>query len=131
MMELINELVSKLGVKEEQAKGGAGLIFKLAQEKLGTEFSAIAQAVPGAAELISGAPKTSGGGAMQLLTGLLGSLGGDKAKGLSDLATLASGFTDLNLDKQMVSQFIPIVLEFVKNKGGEDILGLITKVLQK
>ena len=34
MNELIGELVSKLGIQEGQAQGGAGLLFKLAQQKL-------------------------------------------------------------------------------------------------
>ena len=32
MEELIGQLVSKLGVQEGQAKGGAGLLFKLAKD---------------------------------------------------------------------------------------------------
>ena len=34
-MELIQQLTQGLNIKEEQAEGGAGLIFKMAQEKLG------------------------------------------------------------------------------------------------
>ncbi|MBN1270552.1 MAG: DUF2780 domain-containing protein [Kiritimatiellae bacterium] len=33
MNELIGQLVKQLGVQEAQAKGGAGLLFKLAQSK--------------------------------------------------------------------------------------------------
>lgn len=33
-MELIQQLVSNLGVSEDQAKGGAGLLFNLAKDKL-------------------------------------------------------------------------------------------------
>jgi hypothetical protein len=129
MTELINELVSKLGIKEEQAKGGAGLLFKLAQEKLGGDFTKVAAALPAVKELISSAPQ--GGGGAPWVGGLLGALGGDKAKGLSDLAGLAGGFAKLKLDSGMVAQFIPIVLEFAKSKGGPDILNLLAKALKK
>jgi hypothetical protein len=129
MTELIGELVSKLGVQEGQAKGGAGLIFKLAQAKLGGDFSKVAAAVPGAKELISSAPATGEGA--KLLGGLLGALGGDKGKDLSDLAGLAGGFAQLKLDGGMVAKFIPIILEFAKGKGGQEVLGLLAKVLQK
>jgi len=129
MTELIGELVSKLGIQEGQAKGGAGLIFKLAQEKLGGEFSKVAAAVPGAEKLISAAPEAGGGA--KLVGGLLGAFGGDKAKGLSDLAGLAGGFAQLKLDGGMVAKFIPIILEFAKGKGGEEVQGLLARVLQK
>jgi hypothetical protein len=129
MNELIGELVSKLGVQEEQAQGGAGLIFKLAQEKLGGNFSKVSAAVPGIKDMISSAPQA--GGAAKLVGGLLGAIGGDKAKGLSDLAGLAGGFSQLKLDSGMVAKFIPIILEFVKGKGGQEVLALLSTVLQK
>lgn len=129
MTELISELVSKLNVEEGQAKGGAGLIFKLAQEKLGGEFSKVATAVPDAKDLISSAPQAGGVG--KLVGGLLGTVGGSKSQGLSDLAGLASGFGQLKLDSAMVAKFIPIVLEFVKGKGSQDVVALLAGVLQK
>ncbi len=129
MTELISELMSKLGVQEAQAKGGAGLIFKLAQEKLGGEFAKVAAAVPNAKELIASAPQN--GGTAKLVGGLLGALGGSKARGLSDLAGLAGGFAQLKLDSGMVAKFIPIIVEFAKRKGGQDIVALLAKVLQK
>jgi hypothetical protein len=39
MSELSSKLMSTLNVQEGLAKGGAGLLFKLAQEKLGGDFS--------------------------------------------------------------------------------------------
>ena len=42
-MEFISLLTKNLGVNESQAKGGAGLIFKLAKEKLsGADFAQVA-----------------------------------------------------------------------------------------
>ncbi|MDX1764807.1 MAG: DUF2780 domain-containing protein, partial [bacterium] len=56
VMELLNMLVQNLGVNEEQAKGGAGLLFKMAKEKLGDgDFSQIASAVPEMDEMIGAA----------------------------------------------------------------------------
>ncbi|MFZ5563806.1 MAG: DUF2780 domain-containing protein [Thermodesulfobacteriota bacterium] len=129
MADLISELVSKLGVQEGQAKGGAGLLFKLAQEKLGGDFSKIAAAVPGVQDLIASAPKA--GGLAGLAGGLLGAVGGDKAKSLAGLAGLAGGFSQLKLDSGMAAKFIPVVLDFVKSKGGPEIGALLSKVLQK
>ena len=128
MSELIGALVSQLGIQEGQAKGGAGLLFKLAQEKLGGDFSKVAGALPGVTDLIAAAPQA--GGAAKLVGGLLGAIGGDKAKGLSDLASLAGGFSQLKLDRGMVAKFVPILLGFVKGQGGPGVADLLTRVLK-
>ena len=129
MNELINQLVSKLGVQENQAMGAAGLLFKLAQQKLGGDFSKVAAALPGVGDMISAAPET--GGLAKIAGGLLGKLGGDKAGGLADLASLAGGFSKLKLDSGMIAKFVPIILEFVKSKGGQEVMALLAKALQK
>jgi hypothetical protein len=47
-MELIQQLIGNLGINEEQAKGGAGLLFNLAKEKLGAgDFQQLADKIPG------------------------------------------------------------------------------------
>ena len=129
MNELITQLVSQLGVQEGQAKGGAGLLLKLAQSKLGGDFSKVSAAVPGLQDLIKSAPEA--GGAGKLLGSLAGALGGGKAGGLADLASLAGGFSQLKLDPQMISKFAPIILSFVQSKGGQDVVKLLAGVLQK
>jgi hypothetical protein len=56
---LIQQLVSQVGVQEGQARGGAGLLFKLAREKLSSgKFARITQAIPGVEELINDAPRS-------------------------------------------------------------------------
>lgn len=129
MNDLIAQLVSQLGVQEGQAKGGAGLLLKLAQSKLGGDFGKVAQAIPGAQEMIGAAPEA--GGAAKLLGGLAGALGGGKAGGLADLASLAGGFSQLKLDPGMISKFVPVILSFVQSKGGQDVVKLLAGVLKK
>ncbi len=129
MNELITQLVSQLGVQEGQAKGGAGLLLKLAQSKLGGDFSKVSAAVPGLQDLIKSAPEA--GGAGKLLGSLAGALGGGKAGGLADLASLAGGFSQLKLDPQMISKFVPIILSFVQSKGGQEAVKLLSGVLKK
>jgi hypothetical protein len=128
MNELIADLVKQLGVQEGQAKGGAGLLFKLAQDKLGGDFSKVTQALPGVQDLVNSAP--AAGGASKLVGGLLGALGG-QGKGLADLASLAGGFSQLKLDSGMIAKFVPIIMNFAKSKGGQELVGLLGKVLQK
>lgn len=128
MSELIQNLVEQLGVKPEQAKGGAGLLFKLVQSKLGGDFSKVTDAVPDVMDMIQSAPAE--GGASKMLGGLASALGGGKAEGLAGLASLAGGFSKLDLDSGMIQKFIPIVLSFLQNKSGGDLVALVTNALK-
>ncbi len=127
-MELLQEIVKQLGVSEEQAKGGTGMIFNLAKNKLGPdEFGRIADIVPGMDNLLSAAPEPGG------IAGAIGNIAsafGQKAGHLGDLAQLASGFKALDLDSGMVGKFIPVILSFVKGKGGDGLGGLLEEVLK-
>lgn len=128
-MELIQLLTSQLGVSENQAKGGAGLLFKLAQDKLESgEFDQIVGAVPGIESLMSEAPE-AGGGLAGALGGLAGALGGNAGQ-LGTLATLASGFQSLDLDPTMVSKFAPVIMSFLQSQGGEGIQELLSKAMK-
>lgn len=127
-MELIQQLTQNLGVDENQAKGGAGLIFKLAQEKLNDgEFAQLASAVPAVSNLIGEAPQP-GGGIAGALGGLAGAVGGGSQ--LANMAALAGGFGQLGLNPSMASKFVPIILSFVQSQGGEQIKGLLAGVLK-
>jgi hypothetical protein len=125
MNELIAQLVKQLGVQEGQAKGGAGLLFKLAQQQLGGDFSQIAGKLGGVEDLIKSAPQA--GGAASLLGGLAKAVGGEK---LGGLAQLAGGFSQLKLDQKMIGQFIPIVLNFVQSKAGQQAMATLAGVLK-
>lgn len=128
MNELIQQLVSQLGVNPDQAKGGAGLLFKMVQSKLGGDFSKVAQAMPEVTGLIKAAPAE--GGASKLLGGLASAIGGGKAGGLANLASLAGGFSQLKLDPGMVGKFVPVVLSFIQGKFGKDVVGLVAGALK-
>ena len=120
-MELIDLLTKNLGVSETQAQGGAGLLFKLAKEKLGgADFSKVSASVPGIDNLISTAPAS--GGQLGGLGKMFGGAGG--------LASLAGGFKNLGLDSGMVGKFVPIILQFVQSKGGEGVKALLEKALK-
>ncbi len=128
-MELVDILTKNLGVKEDQAKGGAGLLFKQAKEKLsGEEFSKISAAVPGVDSLISAVPSGGGGGILGSVGKLFAGSGGDKS--LGSLAGLAGGFSKLGLDSGMIAKFIPLILSFVQSKGGDTAKSLLEKVFK-
>lgn len=127
-MELITMLTSQLGITEEQAQGGSGLLLKMAKEKLGSdEFNQVASAVPDVENLISSAPES--GGVSGALGGLASSLGGGAGQ-LGNLASLAGGFKNLDMDSGMVGRFIPVVMSFVESKGGDTVRNILEKVLK-
>ncbi len=128
MNELISSLVGQLGVSEDQAKGGAGLLFKMAQQKLGgEEFGQLNSALGGGVgDLISAAPAEEEGGLGSLLGGFGKMVG---AGDIGNLVSLAGGFSKLGLDEGLIGRFIPIVMQFVQSKGGESLLPLLQKAL--
>ena len=126
-MELIKLLTEQLGISQDQAQGGAGLLFKLAKEKLGSgDYSQLAQQVPGIQSLVEAAPDSGLLGSA--LKGLAANLGGNED--LGNLAGLAGGFSKLGLDSGMVGKFIPVVLSFVQGRGGDGVKGILANVLR-
>lgn len=122
-MDLVKMLVSQLGVSDGQARGGAGLLFNLARERLGAdEFAQITQAVPGVAALISAAPDAGGGG----MAGLLGKALGGKA---GDLAALAGGFSRLGLDVGMAQKFVPVIMGYLQQQGAQGAVAALQRLL--
>lgn len=147
-MELVQLLMSNLNIEENQAKGGAGLLFNLAKSKLGDEsFGQIAQYVPGIESLQEAAPES--GGVTNALGGLASALGGvdadalgglasvlgggdqldDKLEALGSAAGLVEGFSKLGLDGDMVTKFAPIIMSFIESKGGGEIKELLAGIL--
>ena len=128
-MELIQQLTQGLGVDESQAKGGAGLIFKMAQEKLGDgDFAQLTSAVPAVSNLIGDAP-AAGGGLAGAIGGLAGAMGGGGGN-LANMAALAGGFGQLGLNPGMATKFVPIILSFVQNQGGDQVKNILAGVLK-
>jgi hypothetical protein len=127
VVELIQQLVADAGVSEEQAQGGAGLLFGLLKDKLSSgDFAQVAEAVPNVEDLLSAAPE-GGSGLGGLLGGMLSSFAGSQA---GDLASLAGGFSKLGLDPKMISKFVPVVISFLESRGGEGLTQIVRKVLQ-
>lgn len=133
MNELVKALVSQLGVTDDQAAKGSGLIFKAAKERLGGDFSKIEQALPDVARLIQKAPAASSSSADGLggmIGGLASMLGGGGSSKLGTLASLAGGFSSLKLSPDMIGRFGSVILDFLKSKAGPDILKLLSGVLK-
>jgi hypothetical protein len=122
--ELIQNLTNQLGITTEQATGGAGALFNLAKSQLTSEdFSQIAAAVPDIDNLIAAAPAVT-----ESTTGAVSSMLGSES-GLGSLASLASSFSKLGLSSDMIGQFTPIVLDYLQQAGGTNLMEMMKGAL--
>ena len=54
---------------------------------------------------------------------------GSGSKKLGGMAGLTGAFGKLGLSGDMVGKFVPIILDYVKGKGGEQVMGLLKGAL--
>lgn len=112
-------------------------MFNLAKDKSGSgDFQQLTDAIPGIQDLLGATPKSEAASVSGGLMGALGSVAssfggglGGKMEGLGDLAKLAGGFSQLGLSSDMVGKFVPVVLSFVQNQGGDAMRSMLEKVL--
>lgn len=121
---LVDILVHRLGVSPQQALGGAGAIFQMAQANMNPQaFATLSKSIPGMDTMLNAAP------AMSNLSGGLSSLMGDKSNTLGNVTALAASFQQLSLSPDMVSQFIPIVTNYVSKTSGQTTADLLQSAL--
>jgi Protein of unknown function VcgC/VcgE (DUF2780) len=109
---LVGILVQQLGITPQQATGGAGSIFSMAQQSMNpSSFGQVSQAVPGMSQLLSAAPALGGGGS------------------LGNMVALASTFQSLGMNSSMMGQFIPVILQYVQGQGGNATMSLLQSAL--
>ncbi|MGR9108598.1 MAG: DUF2780 domain-containing protein [Gammaproteobacteria bacterium] len=124
---LVDSLTGTLGISPAQAQGGAGSLFQFAKQKLGVDgFQGIADVVPGMGDLLGAAPKTNAAGGM---LDALGGSGNNPLAGAMDAASLVSKFQQLGLSPDMVGKFIPVMVDYVQNQGGQTAANLLTSAL--
>jgi hypothetical protein len=126
-MGIVELLSENLGLQEEQVKGGAGLLLRLAKQKLrNDDFSKVAHYFPNIEEMIEAAPKI--GEITRCFAGLGSAIGGE-ASGPANLASLASGFSKLGFDTRMTAEFVSQILKNLRSRGGERIKILLEDAL--
>lgn len=120
---LTDVLVRQLGVSQQQALGGAGAIFQTAKAKMAPQaFNNLSQSVPGMSEMLAAAPQISGS--------LSGAGSVPPGNGTVDsMTSLAASFQQLNLPQSMVNQFIPVVVDYVRNASGPMTANLLQSAL--
>jgi hypothetical protein len=127
-MGLVKSLTGKLGVTDAQATGGSGAIFNLAKQNLSkSKFAQVAKAVPGIDKMMKAAPKTESDKGM---LGSASSLIAKDAPAVSKAASLTSSFSKLGMNADMVEKFTPVILDYVKAKGGDKTMKILQGALQ-
>lgn len=127
-MDLITQLTQNLGVTQNQAQEGTGMIMKMAKDNLPAgEFGQIVDCVPNVENLIKMAPEVSG---TEKALGNIAQSSVPGVGGATNLGSLTNGFSKIGLDSSMVQRFVPIVLSFVQSKGGETTRNILEKLLR-
>ena len=122
---LTGMLSNQLGISDKQAAGGVGSILSYAQSALpSNDYTKLASAVPDASSMLSMAPKSTNA------LSSLGSLGSTASSAVS-MAGLASQFSALGLDSGMISKFVPIMMDYFKQSGSTDAMGILAGLFAK
>jgi hypothetical protein len=117
---LLNTLGTQLNVTPEQAVGGTGALLGLAKNKLaGNDYSQLSKSVPGLDQLSGNSALGSLGGLGSLLGG---SNGGNSAinsalGNVQSMGDVNKAFSALGMDSGMVSQFVPVILQYLGQQG--------------
>jgi hypothetical protein len=127
MKELIDSLISKLGVTTAQAEGGAAVLLKAARDKIGAaEFGKLFGDLPGLGDLMMKAPAGGGGGLGGLLGGLAGAIGGNAAL----VGSIMNGFGKLGMTVDDARRFAPVIMDFLRSSVGPDVADRLEKILR-
>lgn len=106
--ELTNDLSNQLNVSPMQAAGGAGALLALAQNNLGqNENEQLGEILPGVDQLTS----LNLSGTSNLLSSV------------NSLSDVNRTFSELGLDTEMLGQYAPLLLEYLKqHKADQELL---------
>jgi hypothetical protein len=127
MDDLVKRLSKELGVNKKQAQGGLVALLRAGQQNMArTDFQQFVADIPGADKLLKSAPPPS---TLSSIAGGIGSLlGGRNSPGR--WAGLAASFTELGIDLDTAKKFGPIVIDYVKHHGGENLVGKMRTALK-
>jgi uncharacterized protein (DUF2267 family) len=128
--ELVNLLMSQLGVTQQQAAGGTGAILNSAKESLKpNEFQQLAATIPEADKLMAAAPKVEAPEQKGMGLGSLTSMAKQVSPELGSKAELAQSFQELGLEKDMIGKFGNVIMDYCKQKGSTIASSLLQKVI--
>jgi hypothetical protein len=116
-------------VTPTQAAGGAGALFQVAQSKMSVgDFQQLTQSVPEVNGLIKSVTQSKPSGLSQIASGA-SALIGDESNTLGAAADLYSTFESLGLSGDMVSQFAPVITDYVSKNATPYLTKALTSAL--
>ena len=126
MDDLVKRLTKELGVNRTQAQGGLVALLRAGKQNMArSDFEQFVADIPGADKLLAKAPPPS---TMSALAGGLGGLFGKNSPGR--WAGLAASFTELGVDLDTAKKFGPIVIDYVRHHGGENLVDKMKTALK-
>lgn len=127
---LTDLLMQRVGVTQSQAEGGAGALFQVAKSKMQAEsFTQLEQSVPGMQSMLGAVPAVNQAQGLGGLTAGLSSLSGVSSGNTGSLLAVASAFQQQGMSPAMIQQFVPVVIEYVKNKSGGVLANTLSSAL--
>lgn len=114
--DVVSLITDELDVSSSEARGGAGAIFAYAKYSLDSyDFETIAEGIPEMDSLLDAAPEFDDDSRLGRISDTLNvfdsSLGGR--------AYLADSFDELDMDRDMVTEFLEIIYDYVDSASGE------------
>ena len=123
--ELTSVISDNLGISEAQSEGGIASIFSYVKSNLtDTNYSQLAEAIPGLESLIENAPETSSSTNTSSLSSLI-SKASEYSDTLGTISTLKQQFDALGLDSEMISEFISQINAYLTNEQASDTQALL------
>jgi hypothetical protein len=114
---LTDLLTRQTGVAPAQAEKGAGALLQLAKSRMqDTMFSKLTESVPELKGLVAAAPLLQQSSSLGGLAGAASSLTGGSTA--ANALGVVSVFQQQGMSPKMIQQFVPIVVDYVKTKGG-------------
>jgi len=130
MSSLTGLVTAQLGVTEQQAQGGLGTLFSVAQSTLdGADFQQLSQHVPEMASLLGATPEVSER-AKGISPSFMIAVAGKYGDALQSSNEAYAQFKTLGLDAAQIPQYIEVTNHFLKKQGGTDIASLFSKGLE-
>lgn len=117
---LIENIMSETGVSKEQAMGGAGALFEMAEGKMDAgDFKEVANAVPDMQGYLDAVPSLGGSSMLS-----------SAATTLTGMPKVQAQFEKLGISADKVSLFTPIIVSYVEKKGGKLLGGKLLNALK-
>ncbi|NPD46338.1 DUF2780 domain-containing protein [Lentimicrobium sp. S6] len=107
---LVENIMSETGVNKEQAMGGAGALFEMAEGKMNAgDFKEVANAVPDIQGYLDAVPSLTGGSSTLSAA----------ATTLTGMPKVQAQFDKLGIGADKVALFTPVIVNYVEKKGGK------------